>query len=144
MAGYRLTTYVHAVELDATGARAGRDQVFGPDDDLSAPVNQWALAAITNDAVWADGKAPERPPAPAPEPDRGDEVARLLARIAELEAAQVSGPAGDGLKPPPRQGPGSGADRWRAYAASVDVEVPADASREDVIAALDEAGKPTK
>jgi hypothetical protein len=85
MGGYRLNTFVHAVEVDAKGARTGRDKVFGPDDDMSAPENEWALAAITNDAVWADEKVPDRePPAPA----QDDEVALLKARIAELEEAQ--------------------------------------------------------
>jgi len=46
--------------------------------------------------------------------------------------------------PPPKTGKGSGPEAWRAYAEKVDVEVPADASREDVIAAVDAAGKPTE
>ncbi|GAA1714498.1 hypothetical protein [Brachybacterium phenoliresistens] len=46
--------------------------------------------------------------------------------------------------PPPKAGKGSGPEAWRAYAEKVDVEVPADASREDVIAAVDAAGKPTE
>jgi len=47
-------------------------------------------------------------------------------------------------KAPPRSGPGSGAPEWRSYASKVGVDVPADAERSDVIAALDAAGKPTK
>ncbi|GIF08663.1 hypothetical protein [Actinoplanes siamensis] len=81
------------------------------------------------------------------------EVDALRARIAELEAAQQGNSSSPteldatqqgGPKLPPRSGPGSGAPEWRAYARSVDVEVADGASREDVIAALDAAGKPTK
>lgn len=139
MSDYKLTAFVHAVEVDSEGKRTGREQVFGPDDDLSTPKNEWALAAITNKDVWADGRVPEREaPAPAEDP----EVARLKARIAELEQAQAAAQTG-GSKVPPRQGPGSGVDKWRAYATDQGVEVAADAMREDVIDALHKAGKPT-
>ncbi|MDN4174729.1 hypothetical protein QWY28_17340 [Nocardioides sp. SOB77] len=46
--------------------------------------------------------------------------------------------------PPPRSGRGSGVDAWRAYAAAHDVDVDDDATREDVIDALDAAGVPTE
>lgn len=46
--------------------------------------------------------------------------------------------------PPPKAGKGSGEDAWRTYADAVGVEVPADASRDDVIAAIETAGKPTE
>lgn len=45
---------------------------------------------------------------------------------------------------PARSGSGSGAEAWRNYAAKVGVGVPADASRDDVIVALEAAGKPTE
>lgn len=56
--------------------------------------------------------------------------------------------AGDGddlapptlLQEPPRSGRGSGVDAWRAYAEQEDVDVAPEASREDVIAALESAG----
>jgi hypothetical protein len=51
--------------------------------------------------------------------------------------------AGDGaLNPPPQAGPGSSGEAWRAYAASVGVEVPTDAKRDDVIDLIRMAGKP--
>lgn len=71
-------------------------------------------AKITNPDVWAD-----KPSALAPEP-----------------------PGVSGM--PPKRGPGSGATAWREYASSKGVEVPADAPRDDVIAALDKAGVPTE
>lgn len=49
---------------------------------------------------------------------------------------------GDG--PPPQSGKGSGKDAWHAYAAASGVEVDDDASREDVIAALEAAGVATE
>lgn len=60
-----------------------------------------------------------------------------------------AGPAASGdeqgtVSPPPKAGQGSSAEAWRTYAAAVDVEVPADASRDDVIAALEAAGQPTE
>lgn len=55
---------------------------------------------------------------------------------------------GDGNEQPPtppaQGGPGSGAEAWRNYAAKVGVDVPQDASRDDVITALEAAGKPTE
>ena len=50
----------------------------------------------------------------------------------------------DGGGIPPKGGPGSGKDAWVAYAAEHDVEVPADATREDIVAALDAADVPTE
>lgn len=52
-------------------------------------------------------------------------------------------PAGDD-GPPPKGGVGSDAEAWRAYAASRGVEVPADAKRPAIIAALEAAGVPTE
>jgi hypothetical protein len=86
MSDYRLNTSVHAVELDANGALTGREAVFGPDSDINAPENEWALAAITNPDVW-EGEAPPKqdPPAAA----ESGEVAALKARIAQLEAEKA-------------------------------------------------------
>ncbi len=99
MSEYRLNTYVHAVEYDDKGARTGREQLFGPDDDMSAKDNEWALASISNPDVWVEGKAPkERPAPPAPQ----DEVAALKARIAQLEqekAASGTGAASGDVEP---------------------------------------------
>jgi hypothetical protein len=138
MGDYKLNTFVHAVEVDASGARTGRDKVFGPDDDLNKPENAWALAAITNPDVWDGAKPPRREPPAAT--GAGEEIAQLKARIAELEAA--GGPSQSGI--PPRGGSGSSAQAWREYATGVGVEVDPEASREDVIAALEKAGKPTE
>lgn len=52
--------------------------------------------------------------------------------------------SGSGSDIPPKGGAGSGVDAWKAYAAKLDVEVADDASRDDVIAALEAAGHPTE
>lgn len=45
---------------------------------------------------------------------------------------------------PPKKGRGASRDAWAAYAAANDVETAEDASRDDIIAALDAAGVPTE
>lgn len=118
--GWRLSTYVHAVARDDAGQLTGQSATFGPGDALP----DWAVAAISNPDVWA-----ERGDSPDPEPEP------------KAPAAPVQ-PATGG--PPPKGGAGSGAPEWRAYAARKDVEVPEDANRDQVIAALTEAGVPTE
>ncbi|GIF14792.1 hypothetical protein [Actinoplanes teichomyceticus] len=76
----------------------------------------WAAKAITNPDVW-DGEESDEP-------------------------ARPSAPAPGAV--PARSGPGSGVEKWREYATSQGVDVPEGASRDDMIAALDAAGKPTK
>lgn len=46
--------------------------------------------------------------------------------------------------PPPKGGAGSGVAKWREYADATGVQVDDEASRDDVIAALDAAGVPTE
>jgi hypothetical protein len=101
----------------------------------------WAIGLVGDHLLDHGGKVPAK----------GDEVAQLKARIAELEQERAESgrsPADDpGNVPasvPPRSGPGSGADKWRAYAAGQGVQVDENASRDDVIAALTAAGKPTE
>lgn len=73
-------------------------------------------------------------------------------RVAHTPAEAVSlrfegwtsdAPAPAQLEAPPRGGAGSGVEAWAAYAAAAAVPVDADATREDIIAALDAAGVPT-
>lgn len=143
MGAYRLNTFVHAVERP-NGQTEARSATFGPGDALP----DWALAAISNPDVW-DGAAPPLPKEPESAsttgPDAADELARLRARVAELEhAAAPDGGTEPSTSIPPRGGPGSGAPEWREYARGRGVDVADDASRDDVIAALDAAGIPTK
>lgn len=50
---------------------------------------------------------------------------------------------GDG-GPPPKAGRGSGKDAWSAYADSVEVTVDGEATRDDIIAAIEAAGHPVE
>lgn len=65
-------------------------------------------------------------------------------------AAGSSKPEQSGSRIPPKAGPGSGAKAWREYAAEtvaaagLNIEIPADASKSDIIEALEEAQIPTE
>ncbi|MFI1197702.1 hypothetical protein ACH4T9_31200 [Micromonospora sp. NPDC020750] len=110
------------------------------------PVPDWAADLVGDHLLSEPRPRQVEPAAEAPAETPADERARLLARLAELDQADEPGLDGsDGEdNPPPKSGPGSGAPRWREYAARRRVEVPADASREDVVAALDAAGVRTE
>jgi len=88
----------------------GAPHTFEPGSE----VPDWAARKISNPNVW-DGDAPvfddENP--------EGD--------LSE-----------DDVDEPARSGRGSGLPVWKAYAASLDIEVPDDASRDDVIKLVDE------
>lgn len=88
---------------------------FGPSDTVPA----WAQKAITNPGAWEDGGS----------------------------AAEAGGPDTGGDTPPaipPKGGAGSAAENWRGYARSQGVDVAEDATREDVVAALEAAGIATE
>lgn len=88
---------------------------------------EWACAAITNPDVWTDDGSDV-----AGTPPSAGDVAE------DGQTVEADSPA-----PPPQSGPGSGRDVWVAYAAAHDVDVPDDASRDDIISRLDDAGIPT-
>jgi hypothetical protein len=50
----KLVAYVHGRELDGDM----RSFVLGPDDDMSAPENSWAVKWITNKNAWEGGELP--------------------------------------------------------------------------------------
>lgn len=56
----------------------------------------------------------------------------LAKQAAEREAAQAAQ-----IPEPPRGGAGSGVEAWREYATNTGVEFDADATRDDIIAAVD-------
>jgi len=78
----------------------------------------------------------------------GQHVAAGTEETAELKAA-VTNPvawvgesdlpdeAPQGPEEPPRGGPKATADAWRTHAAALGVEVPEDASRDDIVALVD-------
>jgi len=127
----KLRTYVHLAIPDADGKPTGMTESFGPGDT----VPDWAVPLITNPKAWE--VAPTAATAPA--------------RQVRAESTATPGPAPtppdisrtDGPKVPPRGGAGSGRDAWAAYAAAHGAEINDAATREDIIAALDEQGIPT-
>lgn len=132
----RLKAYVHVHMPD------GQTVVFGPDDTVPDDV----AALITNPGAW-EGEAAEpeqAPPSPpgAQDPD-SDELDDDGAQ--EFDGDEPQSPdSPDRLPVPPRSGAGSGAAAWAAYARASGLEVPADAGRAEIIAALTAAGLPVE
>jgi hypothetical protein len=106
---------VHVVDNE------GRSRAFGPGEDLP----EWAASQITNPDVW-EGELPAHL----------DEEGNPQERV----ATRTDGEAEARLPEPPRAGKGSGRDAWAAYASRRGVEVPDDASRDDIVNALTERG----
>ncbi|MDN4616414.1 hypothetical protein P5G50_18355 [Leifsonia sp. F6_8S_P_1B] len=96
----------------------GVPQIFGPGDTVPA----WAQKLITNPNAWA---GESRPIKAAPAADK---------------PAEVKPPS----EVPPKSGPRATVDAWLSYAAAHQVAVEDDATRKDIIAALDAAGVPTE
>lgn len=89
-------------------------------------------------------------PAPPSAPVDAQPVTEPALPAGPAEARPVSEPApkraprrdDDGTSvppPPPRSGKGSGVEAWRSFANLAGVKVPADASRDDIIAACERA-----
>lgn len=137
MAGPTLKTFVHLLNPDT-----GQSEAFGPSSVLPA----WAIAMITNPKAWAV------PPEPAPAATKTP-AAKPVASTPESSTPDSSGtgngngagtPAGDKPKPPPKSGAGSGRDAWAEYATGLGADVDPKATREQIIAAVAEAGHPTE
>lgn len=75
-------------------------------------VPEWAAALIVNPKAWADEPAP---------------------------VAEPTGPATGGTAEPPKSGRGSSREAWAVYAQARGLEVPDDASREEIVAAVEHA-----
>jgi hypothetical protein len=56
----KLTTFVHAVEVDDKGQQTGKSGTFGPGDELP----DWAAKSITNPDVWDSPEETGDQPAP--------------------------------------------------------------------------------
>lgn len=122
------------------------------------PLPDWATALVGDHLLSeprpkAAAQKPAAAPALTPVESPEQERARLLARLAELGGPVDTGDTSadtDDTKPdadpgpPPKGRVGSDAEAWRAYAASRGVEVPADAKRPAIVAALEAAGVPTE
>jgi hypothetical protein len=88
---------------------------YGPDDDVPAEV-----AERIGEHAWTDDS------------DQGDAEPTVGFTDPGTRQSSTSGA-------PPRSGRGSGVEAWRQFAAQNDLDVPADASREDIIAAAEDA-----
>lgn len=74
-----------------------------------------------------------------PKDEVPEEIARLIgAHAFEDGVHPYSG--GEAGKPPPKGGPGSGAEAWAQYASEHDVSVADGATRDEIVAALSDAG----
>lgn len=118
--------------------------VFGPGDDLP----EWAVKQITNPNVWEE--PPSATPFAEPEgpeafiPARPEQAARNERILAEAAAKLTP------LEIPPKKGPKATVEAWREYGlaaakrAGLNIDIPADAGRGDIIEALAEAGIATE
>lgn len=93
---------------------------YGPDDDVPDDV-----AKRIGDHAWDDG-------------DQGDDEPADVGFV-DPSAQQSPTPTGAG-EAPPRSGRGSGIEAWRAYAERNGIGTDSDMTREDIIAAAEDAG----
>ena len=77
---------------------------------------------------------------PGPPPKRASQRRRRNKPAADTATAKTSGQVRLRDGEPPRSGRGSGTSAWRAYAEGLGLEVPAGASRGDIIGLVDEHG----
>ena len=115
-----------------SGARLARTvhvdgRPYGPGDQIPDEV----AARIRNPRAWEGGVLP--PEATGAPGGSGGQV------DPEEPVEEDSGEAGR-VAAPPRTGRGSGINAWRDFAAAHSVNVPENASREDIIAACENAG----
>lgn len=112
------------------------DVLFLPGQD----VPEWAQKLITNPHVWASDEQDEQdsPEADDVEPDEVDDTDDQYDDVEEDDSESTVAPP-----VPPKSGTGSGRDAWAAYASAYSVDVTDDMSRDDIFAALDEAGVTT-
>jgi hypothetical protein len=93
---------------------------YGPDDTVPDDV-----AGKIGDHAWADDDQDDGGTVGFTDPADGD---------------QGNGGEGGGVEAPPRSGRGSGVEAWRTFAEQNALDVADDASREDIIAAAEQAG----
>lgn len=102
----------------------------------------WAAKLITNPSAWGSDSAPtsegESSSLPAGNTDPGQGTTETGGG-SETDAQGGEDLIGD--VPPPKNGAGSGRDAWVAYANSKNVAFADDASRADIIAAVEAAAK---
>lgn len=140
MSKNKLSTYVTVHDDDSTA------HTFGPGDKLP----KWAREKITNPNVWAqpvDDSDADDPDEPEDLSGAGTPPPATPESSDQTPGASTTPPA---LVIPPKGGAGSDAESWRTYAteaatrAGLNIEIPADANRADIIEALSGAGIATE
>jgi hypothetical protein len=107
-----MTVHVHDPETGRTSVLNRGTEVTGR-----------ALALITNPDVWEDA----------------DEAEQARTAFEQPPTESTDGPQ-EALVEPPRSGKGSSKESWAAFAAAHGVQVEDEDTRDDIIAALAEAG----
>lgn len=79
-----------------------------------------------------------------PDSDVPADVAAQITNPKAWAEQPVSEGEGRSVEVPPRAGKGSSREAWAEYAAAVKVDVDDDATRDDIIAAVEAAGVPTE
>lgn len=74
-----------------------------------------------------------------PDDDVPADVAKRITNTDAWEDAAAAATDEGGSEEPPRSGAGSGKDAWKAYADNLGVDYDDDATRDDIIAAVDAA-----
>lgn len=127
------TVYVHTAET-------GQSVRY----DAGTLWNEKLGEAITNPAAWREVDDEAEVRAMAAQVASGQSVAEMQAELEALRARVATYEQGDGggatTEEPPRNGPGSAEDAWRAYAVdigAVDQESASTMSRTELIAAVD-------
>lgn len=133
MAKKKLASYVTVHDSE------GVAHTFAPGDDLP----KWARDSITNPNVWS-GDDDSQDASSVAEGPAG-------AGVQENSAGDPTQPPADGsLAVPPLNGAGSSKDAWRDYAgkaaekAGLQIDIPAEAKRDDIVEALRSAGIPVE
>lgn len=87
----------------------------------------WADGLVGDHALSGDGESVVAPDT------------SLVPSGSDKAEGQDAGSGSEGASEPPRAGRGSALEVWQAYAESQGIAVPEDASRDDIVALVDEA-----
>jgi hypothetical protein len=110
----KLIANVHVGEID--GVDNDTQGWYGPEYGNAENVPTEVARRIPNPKAWEDGEAPD-----LPDEDQGTDPGPQVVQNDE----------------PPRSGAGSGKEAWRSHAEGLGIDVPDDASRDDIIALVD-------
>lgn len=123
--------------------------VFGPKDEIPEGFEASTVYTKAGDTelYGEDVQIAESVLTPWGKPDAPNTVAMITGENPlEVPTEDIPSAAPEDFagapEPPPQGGPGSGKEAWAAYADALGVEVDDDASRDDIIDAVEKAGHP--